>query len=83
MKKGTPKQVRKRTYIILGVGLLIGLIGLALNELVALIMIGLVVMFSAVIHHVIFYRCPHCGKFLDRSTGEYCPYCSRKVNEPE
>ena len=83
MKRTTPKQIRKRTFIILGVGLLIALLGIAMNELVALIVIGLLIMFSSIIHHVIFYRCPHCGKFLDRSTGEFCPGCGKKVNELE
>lgn len=83
MKRTTPKQIRKRTFIILGVGLLIALLGIAMNELVALIVTGLLIMFSSTIHHVIFYRCPHCGKFLDRSTGEFCPGCGKKVNELE
>lgn len=83
MKRTTPRQIRKRTFIILGAGLLIALLGIAMNELTAVIMIGLLIMFSSIIHHAIFYRCPHCGKFLDRSTGEFCPGCGKKVNELE
>lgn len=26
-----------------------------------------------------FYRCPHCHKFLGRSTKIYCPYCREKL----
>lgn len=33
--------------------------------------------------HLIFYRCPHCGKFLDRSTGDYCPYCGQQMDPEE
>jgi len=82
MKK-TIKQIRMRTYSILGVGLLIALLGIALNEQVVVIMLGLLTMMASIIHHVIFYRCPHCGKFLDRSTGEFCPGCGKKMNESE
>lgn len=80
MKKHLPKQIRIRTFIILGIGLLVALCGIAI-DLSLLSMIGLLIMFSSIIHHVIFYRCPYCGKFLDRSTGEFCPYCGEKFNE--
>lgn len=81
MKNTQPKQIRKRTFIILGIGLLIALCGIAKNEQVTLILLGLLTMFASILHHVIFYRCPHCGKFLDRNTGDYCPGCGKKVNE--
>lgn len=83
MKKRTPKQIRERTFIILGIGLFISLCGIAKGEQDFLMIVGLLVMFSSIIHHVIFYRCPHCGKFLDRNTGEYCPGCGKRVNELE
>lgn len=81
MKKLTPKQIKARTFLILGIGLLTALCGLAWNEQVTVIMIGLLIMFAAMIHHVIFYRCPHCGKYLDRSTGKFCPGCGKDVNQ--
>lgn len=52
MKK-TPKQIRIRSYIILGIGLLIGLLGIARNEQVAVIIIGLLIVLSSGIYHVI------------------------------
>ncbi|MCQ2420886.1 MAG: hypothetical protein MJ118_07100 [Clostridia bacterium] len=81
MKRASPKQIRKRTFVILAIGLLIALCGIAKNEQVTLILLGLLTMFASILHHVIFYRCPHCGKFLDRNTGDYCPGCGKKVNE--
>lgn len=81
MKQTTPKQIRVRTYIILGVGLLIALLGIAFHEQTFLIVLGLLLMFVSIFHHVLFYRCPHCGQFLDRSTGDYCPGCGKNVND--
>lgn len=83
MKKRTPKQIRVRTFIILGFGLIIAVFGIALDEQEAVFFTGLLLMFSSIIHHVIFYRCPHCGTFLDRNTGEFCSHCGKKVNEFE
>lgn len=34
--------------------------------------------FAVVIFQIIFYRCPHCGKYLGRTTGRHCPYCGEK-----
>lgn len=81
MRRRTPKEVRTRTLVTFGIGMLVALSGIAMNEQVAVIMMGLLTMFASLIYHVLFYRCPHCGKFLDRSTGEYCPACGKKVNE--
>ncbi len=27
----------------------------------------------------IFYRCPHCRKFLGQSTKTFCPYCKKRL----
>ena len=75
------KYVRKRTFIILGVGLLVALLGIAMKQQATLIMLGLLMMFSSVIHHVIFYRCPHCGKHLGRDGGDYCRHCGTSFDE--
>ena len=51
----------------------------ALMEVTALTVIGVLLVIVAVVIHFMFYRCPHCGEFLDRSTGAYCPYCGKKM----
>lgn len=81
MKNRTPKKVRIHTFLIFFIGIVISGIGILANEEAVLCMTGIAVMFVSIIHHVIFYRCPHCGRFLDRSTGEFCPHCGEKVNE--
>ena len=43
--------------------------------------IGFSCIVGAVIYRLLIYRCPHCGKYLDRSKGQYCPYCREDVNK--
>lgn len=83
MNKRTPKEIRKRTYITFGIGLFVAMCGIAINEQAAIIMMGLLTMFASMIYYVLFYRYPHCGKYLDRSAAEFCPSCGKKVNELE
>ena len=83
MKKLAPKQVRVVSFLVLAVGALIAFSGIGLGEKTPVILTGLLVMFASVILHLLFYRCPHCGRYLDRNTGEFCPYCGKKVNEKD
>lgn len=75
-------KVRTVQYVMLGVGALTSLVGAGL-ESSALMGIGIGILALSVIYHIVYYRCPHCGAFLDRSTGEYCPHCGKEVNKPE
>lgn len=81
MKERTPKKVRQTTFIIFGVGALVAFLGILMNEEVFMCMMGIGIMFVSIVYNFIFYHCPHCGRYLGRSTGEYCPYCGKKVNE--
>ena len=80
MKKLSPKKMQKIFWIFLILGALIGYAGVA-AEIELLSLFGMLVIFLVIIFRIIFYRCPHCGKFLDRSTGDFCPYCGKKMNE--
>ena len=80
MKKLKPKDVQSIFMVGLIVGALTGFIG-AFYEHAVLCCIGGVMMFGMVLFRVVCYRCPHCGKFLDRSTGPFCPHCGKEVNE--
>ena len=80
MEKPTPKKASFIGIVMLAVGAAIGYIG-AYIEIFLLVGIGLALMIFSLIWRVIFYRCPHCNKYLDRSSGEFCPYCGKEVNK--
>lgn len=81
MKKLVPKKVRVLVFATFAVGFLIG--GAAYCwESIPLSVLAMAIILGALGIHLIFYRCPHCGKFLDRSTGDYCPYCGQRM-DPE
>ena len=82
MKKFTPQKVNNIVLIILIIGLLIAMFGLS-RDMLTVIVIGMAVMISSIIFKVLFYRCPHCWKYLDRSSGDFCPYCGKEVNNTE
>ncbi len=80
MKNLKPKTVQTYCWIIFGLGAFIGFMGAAAGSTVVPV-IGIVILLSGIAFRFTFYRCPHCGKYLDRSTGEFCPKCGEKVNE--
>ena len=45
-----------------------------------LIVIGAIVMFSGLIPHFLYNKCPSCGKQLGRNDGEYCQYCGKELD---
>lgn len=44
-----------------------------------LLYIGAVVMISGIIPDYLYNKCPHCGKHLGRSEGDYCQHCGGKI----
>ena len=80
MKNPLPKKVKKLVWIFLFIGIIFAFTGTVLGKMVISV-VGVIVMLCSIIFQGIFYRCPHCGKYLDRSTGEYCPYCGEEVNK--
>ena len=67
------RQARKTGRTIL----VCGFVFVVLNQfLLGALMIGVGLLFSLLLG-----RCPHCGKYLDRSSGDFCPYCGKKVGE--
>lgn len=82
MSKWKPKEVNRVVLRLLLVCM--ALFAVAAISQVKLLFVPCVAVFAlAVGLHLVYYRCPHCGKFLDRSTGDFCPYCGKNVNETE
>lgn len=79
MKKISPKQVNMYFLLILAAGAVLGAIG-ALSEIKPLAIIGIVLLLGDIVFRLACYRCHYCGKYLDRSKGDYCPYCGKDVN---
>ena len=80
MKKLMPKTVIKLFWSIGGIGAVIGLIGVG-YEAEPLMITGIAVMMSAIVFKLFFYRCPHCGGYLDRNAGEFCHKCGKRLFE--
>ena len=78
MWKDSPRTVRKIVLRLCTAGAVLALGG-ALVQSALLIVAGLLLLIVALVLHFTYYRCPHCGRFLDRSTGAYCPYCGKKM----
>ena len=30
--------------------------------------------------YLLWIRCPHCGRHLDRNNGDYCQYCGEEID---
>ena len=80
MKNVNPKKVNIIFWIMLVVGALISGIG-STEGIQWMSMLGIALMMGGLLVKVLMYRCPHCGKYLDRSSGDFCPYCGKKVGE--
>jgi len=75
-----PRVTRKITLITGVIGLLTVILGEYLYPESIMKQIGIGIVFVAVIIHIILYRCPHCRRFLSKSTGKYCPHCGKDMD---
>lgn len=80
MNRLSPKKVNNIYIIILMASALIAFIG-AFFEKAVLSVLGVLAIFADIAFRLICYRCPHCGKYLDRSSGAFCPYCGNQLDE--
>lgn len=40
---------------------------------------GAAVMISCLIPHILWNKCPHCGRQLGLNEGEYCQHCGKQI----
>jgi len=83
MKKYKPRQIRKILLIAVVIGLAVVMTGEYLFQKLIYNMVGMGIIIATVIFDVIFYRCPHCGRFLSKSTGQFCPFCGEDMDEEQ
>ena len=81
MNELKPKKVRKIRNGLGIAGAVIAWLGALTEGPTAVMILGVLLLLASTAFHLIFYRCPYCGAHLDRSTGEYCPHCGRKMEE--
>jgi nitroimidazol reductase NimA-like FMN-containing flavoprotein (pyridoxamine 5'-phosphate oxidase superfamily) len=81
MKKIKPETCLLITFAMIGTGFFVSLIGTSSPGLSPLMYIGLVVILAAAVFGMVFYRCPYCDGFLDRTHGEFCPHCGKRIND--
>lgn len=74
-----PKTVRIVYICVLVGAALAAMLGAVLSS-TAVMIAGMGVMLLDVIFHFLWYRCPHCGRHLGRSWGDYCPRCGKKLD---
>ena len=72
------KKVRQIALLLCILGLVVILAGAGLR-LIPLILLGCLVLVGEIVFLTLFWRCPHCGGFLDRGCGLYCPHCGHTV----
>lgn len=74
-----PKKVRGGYFIAIAAAAPLMLIGSLLPNM-AMLFVGVGIVLLDLIFYLLWYRCPHCGRHLGNSWGEFCPYCGKKVN---
>jgi len=77
-KKVSRETVKKIVVAIILVGFFVYIIG---NRTTAsyLKIVGEVIILSSIIPVIMFWRCPKCGKFLNRIYQGCCPHCGYPI----
>ena len=86
MKKRTPKKESVISWIIIGIGALLAVIGAVITKdykVNLLVWSGLFVVIAGVAYHLLMVRCPFCGHSLAgyRPIPKVCPECNKKFDE--
>ena len=88
LKKLREIPIRTHFHIrtgLISIGLVIALIArpAARDGRNALMWVGLILMLSGMIWHILFIRCPHCGSAFRLRGGipRYCPECGKYIDK--
>lgn len=65
--------------IAIGLGAIISGLG-STNGTQWLAVLGVVIMCGGLMVKIRYCRCPHCGGFIGRSSGEFCQFCGKKLS---
>ena len=75
-----PRKVLTIYIIAMAAALVLAVAG-AVAVSITLPLIGAGIAILANIFFLLWYRCPHCGRFLGRTWGKYCSYCGTKLED--
>ena len=73
------KLLKVRSWFLLGIAITVSIYAFTRSH-ICMILIYLLVAAWLVLT-ALFWKCPHCGKFLGRSRGVYCHHCGKKLVE--
>jgi hypothetical protein len=79
MKRITLKRANQIFWSLFGIGIAVGALGCVCRGS-AVAMVGVLFLLGAIFSRFLFYRCPHCNRYLDRSDGGFCPCCGKKLD---
>lgn len=75
--KLTKRQTERICLLILAAGAAL----LVLPKSFVLNCVGMGVIALAAVFLIVFYRCPHCGRFLYHRFDKYCPHCGEPLEK--
>jgi len=79
-KKLTLKRTQTLFIFAFLLALLLLLFGGTLDS-APLLIISFILIALDMIMYFIFWRCPHCARYLGRDVGEFCTHCGKKLEE--
>ncbi len=82
MKKLTMRTKQRIAWLLLVVGWVVFASAAYFDGSLLQIAIGAVLVFAAITLDLIWWRCPHCGKYLhfhNRESGDFCQKCGKPI----
>lgn len=81
------RKIKLKTVRTVSVGsLILSFLTVGLAEVLddmSLCIAAFVFLLAGTVFHLIFYRCPACGRHLGRNWGNYCSFCGEDLSDEE